>query len=109
MQKFTALLVLFLTIAVVNCIVCPKEDPCKFVKCEDHGLCSEKNQEVRKGGYCDCCNVCFTVLKENESCFASILRNVPQTKVCADGLVCHERKCIKKENYIKLLKDKHLN
>ncbi|XP_049823530.1 fungal protease inhibitor-1 [Aethina tumida] len=106
-KSLLILLLVCATITLVNSLVCPK-DPCKFVKCEDHGVCDGPNQELRNGGFCNCCKLCITLLDEGDPCFISPIREVVQTKLCKEGLECYQRKCIKRDEYINILRNKHL-
>ncbi|CAH1378938.1 unnamed protein product [Tenebrio molitor] len=41
-----------------------------------------------------CCNVCYTILSENEPCRSIDLQGVPpSTSQCGEGLICYEGKC----------------
>lgn len=41
--------------------VCPK-DHCEQVKCVEVTNCSGSNQAVKRGGFCSCCDMCYTIL-----------------------------------------------
>lgn len=108
----------------VSVFVCP-QNYCKSVECVEVTNCSGVNQVVKRGGFCSCCHVCYTVLGittyidqtssflfietifivvlgENESCMEQILiGGLPPTETCGENLVCYEQKCQKVENVIK--------
>ncbi|XP_045473198.1 uncharacterized protein LOC123679763 [Harmonia axyridis] len=93
------LLVVLLTVSSINCLLVCKKDTCDHVKCENatQENCNKPNQDLRKGGFCECCTVCFTTLAENEDCpqLLSTIGGPPPTVACGEGLKCANGKCIK--------------
>ncbi|KAK9879940.1 hypothetical protein WA026_008450 [Henosepilachna vigintioctopunctata] len=95
--SFTFLLFV-LAFGSLECAIKCQEDTCDTLKCE-HATpetCNKPNQDLRKGGFCNCCTVCFTTLQENEECHVSyLLGGPPATTACKDGLECKNHKCQK--------------
>ncbi|EFA09891.1 hypothetical protein TcasGA2_TC012040 [Tribolium castaneum] len=91
-------LIFTIYVNTVNCIVCTP-GICASVQCKEVQGCKGQNQEVQPGGFCSCCNVCYTILGENEACNDIVLQGVPPaTTRCANGLVCYEGKCTSFKN-----------
>ncbi|KAJ3642308.1 hypothetical protein Zmor_025106 [Zophobas morio] len=94
-NKVLIFLALCLMVGIAHSIVCTPSF-CASVQCVEIGKCDGPNQVVKPGGLCLCCNLCHTILRENEACssIATILTGVPPPLAqCGQGLVCHEGKC----------------
>ncbi|XP_049823934.1 fungal protease inhibitor-1 [Aethina tumida] len=62
-------------------------DICFSVKC--HPAICKENEEETQGGWCNCCDVCTTILRKGEKCYQLLyLGGPPRTVVCAEGLEC---------------------
>ncbi|KAK9877814.1 hypothetical protein WA026_020049 [Henosepilachna vigintioctopunctata] len=90
------LLLAFCVITINSLPTCPK-DACNTVKCvgPNHDDCKKPNQEIIRGGRCNCCFVCYTYLDENETCHFHLLGDTP-TSGCKSGLTCRNGKCVKR-------------
>ncbi|CAH1976047.1 unnamed protein product [Acanthoscelides obtectus] len=66
---------------------------CKLFKCTQP-KCISKQVLVKKGGFCGCCDLCVTILKEGDNCLAQIFSGgTPATERCGDGLQCINGVC----------------
>ncbi|XP_044755420.1 fungal protease inhibitor-1-like [Coccinella septempunctata] len=91
-----SLLFLLFTINFINCLVVCQQNACDIVKCKAPEECTGPNQDLRKGGYCNCCTVCYTTLEENEKCPTFVtIGGPPPTIGCGEGLKCIGGKCKK--------------
>ncbi|KAL3268926.1 hypothetical protein HHI36_008013 [Cryptolaemus montrouzieri] len=95
-KMFVSFLLVLLSINAINCIVCNRNS-CNNVKCKNvtRQECNKPNQDLRKGGWCNCCIICFTTLGENEPCRQSHAIGVPSpTSACGDELECIQGTCV---------------
>ncbi|KAK9877815.1 hypothetical protein WA026_020050 [Henosepilachna vigintioctopunctata] len=95
MHKAIGLFVLLWFLSAQSLFVC-RENECDFVKCKclKYDDCKKPNQDVRRGGWCGCCFICYTSLGENETCpFQNFLGGPPPTSGCAKGLTCYNGTC----------------
>ncbi|XP_071036060.1 uncharacterized protein [Parasteatoda tepidariorum] len=85
-KMWKQVILLCVLITVVNAIACGNY--CATHKCPK--LQCKKGQIVMKrGSFCGCCNTCYTVLKEGQSCSTLHFRGgPPPTSGCDKGLEC---------------------
>ncbi|XP_044755791.1 uncharacterized protein LOC123314522 [Coccinella septempunctata] len=92
---------LFITFAINSCIVevhglvCP-ENVCENLQCEnmDQNLCSGPDKLIAKGGFCDCCDTCFSIAGVGEYCGFPLYGLPPSSILCKEGLSCVGGFCV---------------
>nr|CAI5833927.1 unnamed protein product [Callosobruchus analis] len=68
---------------------------CQTVRCAA-AVCESNQVLVEKGGFCGCCDLCVTILKEGEKCPVLHIRGGPPPTIrCAKGLRCVKGVCKK--------------
>ncbi|KAK9881626.1 hypothetical protein WA026_016497 [Henosepilachna vigintioctopunctata] len=81
----------------VQCLLVCRKNECDSVKCDcfKYDDCKNPNQDVRRGGWCGCCFICYTTLGEHERCPFQFFGGSPPTSGCAKGLICKDGICQK--------------
>ncbi|GFY16436.1 uncharacterized protein TNCV_2350791 [Trichonephila clavipes] len=80
-------IILLISVGIIaaNAIACPK-NYCDDVCCTPPE-CSEDEILVKKGGFCGCCDVCRTIIREGEPCPLGP-RGIPPSSQCEEGTTC---------------------
>ncbi|KAF2903098.1 hypothetical protein ILUMI_03086 [Ignelater luminosus] len=87
-----SILLIVLILNLAYAYICPP-NYCSTIKCGVIEKC-EKNQVLKPGGVCNCCNQCFSILEEGDECTSFVLLGVPPpTRECGEGLLCLEGVC----------------
>ncbi|KAJ9595364.1 hypothetical protein L9F63_027251 [Diploptera punctata] len=68
-----------------------ENDPCATYNCTEgvpdkHKLPCGPNQYNRTGGFCNCCEVCITIVEEGGAC--PVIAGPPVYDICDEGLIC---------------------
>ncbi|XP_019881830.1 fungal protease inhibitor-1-like [Aethina tumida] len=98
-MKYLLLIVIFAFVcyeAINAAILCRSAsfNFCDKVDCSSEPKCCPKGKTLTKGGFCLCCNVCATILKEGEQCPVSlVIGGPPPTVYCEEGLQCINSTC----------------
>ncbi|KAL3267882.1 hypothetical protein HHI36_007022 [Cryptolaemus montrouzieri] len=94
-NAFLLLCLLYIHYHEANGIACPR-DICNQVRCQatEENLCLGPDKVLMKGGFCRCCNVCYSIVGPGEFCGFPFLLGVPPPPIlCKEGLVCQAGTC----------------
>ncbi|CAH0556082.1 unnamed protein product [Brassicogethes aeneus] len=71
-------------------------DACATASCVDEPTRCPKGQTIIYGGWCRCCRVCATILREGAKCpFDAYIGIGPPSRFCDEGLRCIQGVCTK--------------
>ncbi|XP_045474564.1 serine protease HTRA3-like isoform X2 [Harmonia axyridis] len=92
-MKLIYVVMFFLTISLANAEDIEEKctsSSCAVVLCLAPPPKCPKGTILKPGGYCNCCNVCKTLIYEGGNCTAEspIAGRTSDKVVCADGLQC---------------------